>query len=97
MKINKNSFLLSVVVFLFQPMAVFSMTDDMCSEDKKCVLCREEIKCQTCYYKCANKYGKIESDINFVYRLNDKEVRALKCYKKCWDEVVDINTKKVKL
>ena len=84
---------LFLVAFLLQASNAYAMTDDMCSADEQCVLCRETIQCQRCYYKCANKHGQITGDIHLIYRLSDKEIRALKCYKNCWGEEVDIDIK----
>ncbi len=91
---NRNIILLALTLFAFliaQP--VLAMTDIMCSESEQCVVCREDVKCQKCYFKCSNKYGQITSDITFAYRLSEPELRALKCYKGCWGEEVDVDVK----
>lgn len=88
--------LLMSVAGIFYADNARALTDIMCSEDEKCVACREDIDCQECYFKCANKHGEITSDPNFLYRLSEGELRALQCYKGCWDEEVDITLGELK-
>ena len=81
---------LVLMMIAFEVPSAMAYTDMLCAEDEKCLLCREDMFCQRCYYKCANKYGQIEGDVKFAYRLKNSELRALICYKACWGEVVDI-------
>lgn len=85
------------ILLSFSSINAFAYTETLCAEDENCLQCREDINCQKCYYKCANKYGQVQGDINFAYRLKNTELRALKCYKACWDEEVDIEIRENEL
>lgn len=91
MKLSVSTFLLTLIVLgaVFTAGASYAEEGDMCAENSKCVACREDLKCQKCYYGCANKYGPFTQDERFAYKLSPFDINALNCYKDCWGDGPD--------
>lgn len=96
LKIMDKSFqllLFALIIFLlsrpFSNAYALSEYGLRCVDNKKCVECRNDVKCIKCMHKCTNTYGQADTDIKKSRIANKAEAcaqtRAKWCNAQCWD------------
>jgi hypothetical protein len=77
------------VALLFSKAYALSEYGLRCDDNKKCVSCKNDIKCIKCMHKCANAYGPADTDIKKSRSFGKAEAcaqtRSKWCNAQCWD------------